>query len=109
MKDYDVVGPEDFHLDRKFDQSRDSWGRPWFLIKIIFHSTKPGGSKMEVDLVFPLDEKHLQISTSKRSFRASQPKIAKVNMEDSATKDCSGVTISFQVQNSYIKYILSDP
>lgn len=30
IKDYDLVGPKDFHDDRSFDKSRDEWDRPWF-------------------------------------------------------------------------------
>jgi len=63
---------------------------------------------MEIVLVFPLDENHLLISKPKRSFRASQPKYARVTMEGSPSRDCTDVNLSFQVRNSYIKYLLQD-
>jgi hypothetical protein len=63
---------------------------------------------MEVDLVFPLDEKHLLISKRLRSFRATKPKITKVTIDGVVAADCSDINLSFQVRNSYITYILTD-
>ena len=36
IKDYDLVGPEDFHADRALDKNRDEYGRPWLSIDIQF-------------------------------------------------------------------------
>ena len=36
LKDYDLVGPNDFHADRRFDKLRDSYDHPWLSIEIIF-------------------------------------------------------------------------
>ena len=43
LKDYDLVGPMDFHDDRLFDKGRDGWGRPWLSIKINFYSSNLNG------------------------------------------------------------------
>ena len=33
LKDYDLLGPEDFHSDRSLDKWRtDNWNRPWLSI-----------------------------------------------------------------------------
>ena len=34
VKDYDMLGPADFHEDRNLDEGRDNWDRPWFSIDI---------------------------------------------------------------------------
>ena len=36
IKDYDLVGPEDFHADRSLDKNRDGYGHPWLSIDIQF-------------------------------------------------------------------------
>ena len=49
------------------------------------------------------------INKAKRSFRASRPKLAHAQLNDGFTKtECTDMTFSFQVRNSYIKYILED-
>ena len=36
LKDYDLVGPDDFHEDRRFDKRRDAYDHPWLSIEIKF-------------------------------------------------------------------------
>ena len=36
IKDYDMVGPDDFHVDNKLDKLRDNWGLPWLSVDITF-------------------------------------------------------------------------
>ena len=107
VKDYDMVGPAEFHEDRDKDTNRDAYGKPWFEIIVKFKSTFE--QPLDLTLVYPLDDKRLLINKNKRSFRASVPKIAHVKGFDGKSIDCGNLSLSFQVVNSYIKYILSDP
>ena len=116
IKDYDLVGPEDFHKDRSLDKYRSGAydNKPWLQVNITFTSAILVGKKtdkqaelMSLELAFPLDENHLQINKPKRSFRAQKPISAKVSKADAFQK-CNSLTFAFQVRNEYIKYILED-
>jgi len=121
IKDYDMVGPDDFHQDRSLDKLRTgTYDKPWLEIEIFFTNAlignmmqdskqKHDAEKIVLTMIYPLDEYHLLINRQKHSFRAMKPKVAHVSMdEDHASRDCSGINFSFQVRNSYIKYILED-
>ena len=70
---------------------------------------KEGLHKLNLQLAYPLDERHLLINKPKRSFRAMSPKSAHIVLDNESQKeDCDQLTFSFQVRNSYIKYILED-
>mmetsp|Transcript_3438 Transcript_3438/g.4552 ORF Transcript_3438/g.4552 Transcript_3438/m.4552 type:complete len:199 (+) Transcript_3438:555-1151(+) len=97
VKDYDLVGPNDFHADRPLDKFRSGIynNKPWLQIKVTFEnkhfgklrldklsgavnhhestSGKRSSNKLTIELVYPLDEKHLSINKPKRSFRAARP------------------------------------
>ena len=80
LKDYDFVGPDDFHEDRRFDSHRDSVDSPWLSIDIKFYEAgqKRKKKELELQLSYRLDLRHLMINKSKRSFRASKPDKATV-------------------------------
>ena len=109
IKDYDMVGPEDFHADRSLDKLRDDWGKPYLSIDIKFKPADKEKDTLNLKLVYPLEERHLMIARAKRDFRSSKPKVAHVSLNDGfTTKECDGLNFSFQVRNSYVKYVLDD-
>jgi len=119
IKDYDMVGPEEFHEDRPYDKNRDKYGRPWLSININFVEAGRAGGKnketkdvkkeMDVQLIYPLDERHLMINKAKRSFRATKPNAAHVSMDGGETSfECSDLTLQFRVHDSFVIYVLED-
>lgn len=75
IKDYDFVGPDDFHTDRSLDQLRNNlYNKPYLQIDINFLSAekKSDGTPVEtlLTMIYPLEERHLLINKSKKSFRA---------------------------------------
>lgn len=77
LKEYDYVGPEDFHSDN-FDYE-DGSSKPYLQITASFHSKDD--QKMKVRMIYPMDDKHLLINKEKRSFRAMTPSFTRVEME----------------------------
>ena len=57
LKDYDYVGPDDFHEDRRFDILRDSVDSPWLSIDIKFYEAGQKRKKedLELQLSYRLD------------------------------------------------------
>ena len=108
IKDYDMVGPEEFHADNVNDKLRDKFGKPYLSIDLTFESLTPKNDKMALKLIYPMSERHMLISTAKRSFRAQKPKSATVVLNGGPLKECQDLVFSFQVRNSYIKYLLED-
>lgn len=135
VKDYDLVGPVDFHSDRSIDKFRQGIydNKPWLQIMMIFgnqHQGKlkldtmtgvvnhhpendknkaPNQYKMELELIYPLDEKHLLINKPKRSFRATKPRSAFLRIEGmQVDQQCNDLSFAFQVREEHIKYIIED-
>ena len=75
VKNYDYVGPPSFHQDDEFDPFRDAYTHPWLSIRITM--MEPGHKRhknqMQFSMVYKLDERHLSINKSKRSFRPNKP------------------------------------
>jgi len=59
IMDYDLMGPADFHEDRKFNKA--NWEKPWLKMNIKFESSTVERS-LDLQLEYALDEIHLQIS-----------------------------------------------
>lgn len=56
IKDYDMVGPADFHSDNDIDPLRDNWGMPWLSIDITFKAELlETPQRMDISLVYPLE------------------------------------------------------
>ena len=74
IKDYDLVGPVDFHEDDELDPLRDNLGLPWLQVKIVFQAEMlDTPQKMDVQLIFPLEKRHLPINKNKGEFRDIKP------------------------------------
>ena len=57
IKDYDMVGPDDFHADNGLDPRRDNLGLPWLSVEITFIAdVLETSQKMELQLVYPLEK-----------------------------------------------------
>ena len=92
VKDYDLVGPPDFH--KGFEQySRPSSGKPWFQMQIKLHSQDD--RQMNIKAIFPMTDNHLLINREKSSFRAQTPKVLRVETNGEHPRECKNVTIQF--------------
>ena len=105
-----MVGPDDFHVDNKLDKLRDNWGLPWLSVDITFTAEQNMIPElMQIQLIFPLEKRHLPINKVKRYFHSLRPKASHIKYNDiEVTKECEDLTLTFEVENSYIAYSLDD-
>ena len=112
IKNYDYVGPAYFHEDDELDPYRDAYSHPWLSIKITV--LEPGRKRrkdeMEFSLVYKLDERHLSINKSKRSFRPNKPDklFVKQGKDGNALRECEDMTLMFRVAEEFVIYSLED-
>ena len=91
IKDYDMVGPADFHADNELDKLRDNWGMPWLSVEITFQAMmKYTPPTLKMQLVYPLEKHHLPINKVKRYFHASSPRGHHISYNDIVvTAECN--------------------
>lgn len=78
IEDYDLVGPDDFHMDRSLDKLRNNiYNKPWLNVQIIFTSAEGSSDgvadEATLSLIYPLEERHMLINKGKKSFRPQKP------------------------------------
>lgn len=71
IRDYDMVGPAEFHEDRSLDKLRnDKYDHPFFELRITFTMATSKQDNLMLVMMYPLEDRHLLINQVKRSFRS---------------------------------------